>query len=168
MIPSYRVEELSSHHDRQAFVCGVEALDRYLRETAGQDAKRLLSKCYAACPPECTEIAGFYTLAAAEILVTDLPNTVAKKLPRYPTVPVVRIGRLAIDHRYRGRGLGSALVIDAVARVLKADIAAFALTVDAKDAAAAGFYRRVGFLPLETAGRILILPLATARKAIWP
>lgn len=166
MTPPYRVEELSSAHDRKAFACGVEALDRYLRETASQDARRLLSKCYVACPAEGTDIAGFYTLAAAEILVTALPNTVARKLPRYPTIPVVRMGRLAVDHRRRGKSLGSALVANAVAKVLKADIAAFALAVDAKDHAAAAFYRRVGFIPLDPQDRTLVLPLATARKAM--
>ena len=165
MNPPYRIEELGSHHDRQGFDCGIEALDRYLREAARQEVRRLLSKCYVACPADMSDIAGFYTLAAAEIVVNALPDAMTRKLPRYPTVPVVRIGRLAVDRRHRAHGLGSALVANAVAQVLRAEIAAFALIVDAKDDAAASFYRRVGFLPLGS-DNVLALPLATARKAL--
>ena len=69
--------------------------------------------------------------------------------PRYASVPVVRMGRLAVDQRYRGKKLGSALLWDAVLRATRSEIAAFALVVDAKDDAAANFYRYHGFVALD-------------------
>ncbi|MER2250650.1 GNAT family N-acetyltransferase [Methylorubrum podarium] len=164
MTPPFRVEMLGAGHDRESFDCGVEALDRYIRDLASQDMRRMVSKCHVACPAGATTIAGYYTLAAAEVAVSALPETTTRKLPRYPTVPVVRMGRLAVDRRHRGVGLGAALIINAVTQVLHAEIAAFALVVDAKDDAAAAFYESRGFVSI--ADRVLVLPLATARKAL--
>lgn len=126
----------------------------------------MVSKCHVACPAGSVAIAGYYTLAAAEVPVNALPEATARKLPRYPSVPAVRMGRLAVDRRHRGVGLGAALIVNAVAQVLCADIAAFALVVDAKDEDAANFYRKCGFV--QIADRVLVLPLATARKALLP
>lgn len=105
-------------------------------------------------------------MAAAEVPVTGLPDDLRRKLPRYPTVPVVRIGRLAVDVRHDGKGLGSILVANAIGRVLRSEIAAYALTVDAKDEAAAGFYRHLGFLPFGPVDKALFLPVATAKKLL--
>ena len=93
----------------------------------------------------------------------DLPSETAKRLPRYPVVPAALIGRLAIDRQYRGRGLGAALLFDALAR---ADTAIFAILVDAKDDAAAAFYRRHGFQPFAARPLNLFLPLGTALKLL--
>jgi ribosomal protein S18 acetylase RimI-like enzyme len=96
----------------------------------------------------------------------DLPPDETKRLPRYPTVPAVRIGRLAVDLRFQGRGLGAALLADAAARTLKGDAAAFTLLVDAKNDQAVAFYQRFGFRNLASQPRTLFLPLATARKVL--
>ena len=86
-----------------------------------------------------SQVAAYYTISAASIPLVDLPPEETKRLPRYPTVPAVRIGRLAVDQRFQGRGLGGALLADAASRMLKADAAAFTLLVDAKnDQAVAG------------------------------
>ncbi|MGP8247927.1 MAG: GNAT family N-acetyltransferase, partial [Bryobacteraceae bacterium] len=111
-----------------------------------------------------SHVAAYYTISAASIPLVDLPPDETKRLPRYPTVPAVRIGRLAVDRRFQGRGLGAALLADAAARALRADAAAFTLLVDAKNDPAVAFYRRYGFRVLATRPRILFLPLATARK----
>lgn len=166
MTAAYRIDTLGADHDRQAFDCGVDPLNRYLKETARQDERRLVSRCFVACPSETMTIAGFYTLSSAELATNVLPEAVARKLPRYPSTPVGRIGRLAVDTRYRGQGLGSVLVADAVKRALKSDLAAFALVVDAKDAAAAAFYEHVGFFVLSPADRVLMLPLAGLRAKL--
>lgn len=165
MTPPFRVEALESLHERQDFDCGVAVLNRYLREVARQDARRLVSRCYVACPAESRVVIGYYTLAAAEVPVTALPQDVSRKLPRYPTVPVVRVGRLAIDRTRHGQGLGSALIANAVAQTLRAEIAAFAVIVDAKDDAAASFYRHLGFVAIGSE-RTFALPLAIARKLL--
>ncbi len=108
-----------------------------------------------------SRIAGYYTLASASLLLADLPADTRKKLPRYPTVPAVRMGRLAVDQVYQGQGLGGALLADALDRAARAEIAAYALLVDAKDDAAAAFYQHHGFIALPDSPLTLFLPLAT-------
>ena len=91
-----------------------------------------------------------------------------RRLPRYPTLPAVRIGRLAVDERFQGRGLGAALLMDAAARTMRTDAAAFTLLVDAKNDRAVAFYQRYGFRTLASQPRTLFLPLATAQNALRP
>lgn len=108
-------------------------------------------------------VAGYYTLSAASVALTDLPHAIARKLPRYPAIPVVRMGRLAVDQAYRGRRLGAALLVNALQRAAKSEIAAVALTIDAKDETAAAFYRHFGFAPLTSDPLALFMPLATVK-----
>ncbi len=98
-------------------------------------------------------------LAAGGVPLTDLPPALAKRLPRYPSVPVARVGRLAVHQAFQGRKLGAALLADAVLRSARSEVAVYALVVDAKDAAAERFYRHHGFEPYGEAQRQLILPL---------
>jgi len=105
-------------------------------------------------------IAGYYTLASASVYLGDLPARYKKKLPRYPTVPVVRMGRLAVDRAFKSQGLGGTLLADALTRVIKSEIAAYALVVDAKDNTAANFYRHHGFLDISNKPLTLFLPWA--------
>lgn len=109
----YRVVVLESGHDRTAFDSGSDALDHYFRQQVSQDIRRRVTACFVALTPE-ARIAGFYTLASASLLLADLPAPLRKKLPRYLTVPAVRMGRLAVDRTYRSQGLGSALLADAL------------------------------------------------------
>jgi GNAT superfamily N-acetyltransferase len=129
-------------------------LNRYLREQASQDIRRRMAACFVALADE-KRIAGYYTLASASLLLTDLPASTGKKLPRYPTVPAVRLGRLAVDQVFKGQGLGGALLADALDRAARSEIAAYALIVDAKDEAAAAFYRHHGFIALPDSPRTL-------------
>lgn len=105
------------------------------------------------------KVAGFYTLAAGSVPLSDLPPDLAKRLPRYPAVPVARIGRLAIDQAFQGQTLGGALLADAALRAARPEVAVFALIVDAKDDAAAAFYRHHGFEPISGNDRQLIVSL---------
>lgn len=91
--------------------------------------------------------------------LSELPGEIMRGLPRYPTLPCVRIGRLAIDLAFRGRGLGPVLLVNAAARAARSDVAAFALIVDAKDDVAAAFYERHLFLRYGGGGLRLIAPL---------
>lgn len=163
MTTNFRIELLAGQHRREAFDCGVAPLNRYLREQASQDVRRKVAACHVAVPVADQAIAGFYTLSAGSVLLTDIPEELGRKLPRYPVVPVVRLGRLAVDKAFQGMGLGGALVIDALARCLQSGIGAYALLVDAKDQAAIGFYQQLGFLPLTADARRLFLPMATAK-----
>jgi GNAT superfamily N-acetyltransferase len=157
---TFRVEPLSGLHDRSAFQCGIPLLDRYLREQVTQDIRRRVAACFVALT-DGDRIAGYYTLASASLLLADLPEATAKKLPRYPTVPAVRMGRLAVDQTHKGQGLGGALLADALVRAASSEIAAYALTVDAKDEQAAAFYTHHSFIALPDTPLMLFLPLAT-------
>lgn len=156
----FRVAALGGSHERTTFSSGTLALDRYLREQVTQDIRRRVAACFVALT-DSDRIAGYYTLASASLLLADLPAATAKKLPRYPTVPAVRLGRLAVDQAFKGQGLGGALLADALLRAARSEIAAHALMVDAKDAAAAAFYRHHGFIALPDAPLMLFLPLGT-------
>ena len=158
MASMYRIAPLDLESERSGFQCGVEALDRYFRERVTQDIRRRITSCFVALDQQ-NRIAGFYTLAATSVLLADLPEIVARKLPRYPSVPAIRIGRLAVDQAARGQGLGAALLADALSRSTESDIAGFALVVDAKDDSAAAFYLHHGFLPFADQPRTLFLPL---------
>lgn len=165
MRESFVVEPLGRAHNRQRFTCGVETLDRYLREYASQDIRRKLSSCFVAIDTA-GEIAGYYTFAASSLLMTDLSSEEAKRLPRYPLLPAGLIGRLAIAAHYTRQGLGSSLILDAVVRASRAELAIFALIVDAKDDNAKRFYQHLGFRPLKSRPLSLYWPIAEAAKQL--
>jgi GNAT superfamily N-acetyltransferase len=107
---------------------------------------------------------GHYTIAATSLVLQEPPDRLARRLPRYPLVPATLLGRLAVDRRHRGRGLGQHMLLDAFARSLRSDIATWAIVVDAKDEQAAAFYRAHDFLPLTTSGRQLFMPMARVAR----
>lgn len=160
---AFRVEALGARHERGAFRCGVEALDRYFRTQAGQDARKNLAAPFVLVLPD-GAIGGYYTLSATAVKLTELPAALAHRLPRYPLVPATLLGRLAVDLRYRGRGYGRYLLADALHRVVRSDIASFAIIVDAIDDTARGFYEREGFLPFPDQPTKLFRPTADIVK----
>lgn len=165
MTDTFVIEPLAAPHDRSAFSCGVDALDRYLRQQAGRTFAIAFQIAPVATPQHSqTVVAGYYTLAAASIPLTDLPGDLANRLPRYPVLPAALIGRLAVDRQYLGRSLGAALLFDAIERSLKADPAIFALIVDAKNDVAADFYRHFGFASFAGRPARLFLVLSTAAR----
>jgi GNAT superfamily N-acetyltransferase len=156
---------LGPRHDRSEFRSGSDALDRYLREQASQDVRRRIAGCFVALDSE-ERIAGFYTLAAASVALDALPQAMTKGLPRYPAIPAMLIGRLAVAVEHQGKGLGGALIADAVMRTDRLGVGAFALIVDAKDDRAQAFYEANGFVLLPGERRRLCVPLATALQAL--
>lgn len=165
MTGSFRIEALGSMHHRTDFSSGVEPLDRYLRELVTQDVKRRLSNCFVALE-ETGVVAGYYTLAATSLPMTELSEEEARRLPRYAVLPAGLIGRLAVDQAFQGRRLGSALIMDAAVRAAHAETAIFALVVDAKDEAAVSFYQHHGFRRFTSKPASLFLPVATALRAL--
>ena len=147
---------------KKAFNSDSEQLNRYLREQVTQDVRRRVAACFVALA-DGPRTAGYYTLASASLLLADLAASTCKKLPRYPTVPAIRMGRLAVDQAFKGQGLGGALLADA--RAARSGIAAFALMVDAKNEAAAAFYRHHGIIALPDSSLSLFLPLATIQRS---
>lgn len=158
----FRLAPLDPKHDRASFDSGSEPLNRYLQEQVSQDVRRRVTACFVALTDD-HRIAGYYTLASASLLLADLPANIGKKLPRYPTVPAVRMGRLAVDQTFKRQGLGGALLADALSRAARSEIAAYALMVDAKDETAVTFYQYHGFIALPESPLTLFLPLATMK-----
>jgi GNAT superfamily N-acetyltransferase len=159
------IEPLTSGHVRGGFSCGVDALDRYLRERATQDMRRRVSNCFVALDST-GGIAAYYTFAATGIPVTEVAPELTRRLPRYPTIPAALIGRLAVDRRFHRKGLGAALIVDALARAMRAEPAIFALVVDAKDDTALRFYGQLGFQRFASHPMRLYLPVAEAARRL--
>ena len=128
------------------------------------DQGRRAATCFVAVEQATQQVAAYYTLAAASIALGDMPEALQKKLPRYPSVAAVRMGRLAVAAPAAGRGLGAALLADALARSARAGIAAWALLVDAKDRAAADFYLHHGFSAFDGKRLMLFMPLGGLGK----
>lgn len=159
---------LATYHDRAAFSCGNATLDTYMWTMAGQDIRRNVANVFIreGTPPPF--IRGYYTLSMTDIVASSLPAARRRKLPRHDSVPGALIGRLAVSSVLHGKGEGAILLFDAIRRVIdiSRQIAAYAITVDAIDEAAAGFYRHHGFEPFEDQPLGLFLPLATARTLV--
>lgn len=162
------IEPLAKHHDRTGFQCGTAALDLYLKQQARQDAEKHVAAPFVMTAPPDPAVLGYYTLSAAMINVGDIAPDLAKKLPRYPQLPVTLIGRLAVHERLKGQGRGAFLLMDALRRSLThaAEIAAMAVVVDAKDAAASAFYKHFDFTPLQSNERRLYLPMKTVASVL--
>jgi len=162
----YLIRAFDKTVDADSFRCGQPLLDEYIRRYASQDVRRNVARVFAATPErDPHQLAGFFTLGAGSVSCSDLPESLAKKLPRYP-VPVALIGRLAVSTGFQGKGVGSILLADACQKVAHASatLALAGIVVDAKDAAAAAFYRHFGFLTLPGQPARLLLP-ATAFPA---
>lgn len=159
----YRIEPLGSNHDRAAFSCGVASLDAYIQRQARQDLERKLAAVFILTPDSKT-IAGFYTLSAHSILAADLPDAMAKKLPRFP-LPVTLLGRMAVSQSLRGPGLGEFLLMHALERAWlgSRQVASWAVVVDAK-MGARDFYLKYDFAPLPSQADRLLLPMKTIEK----
>lgn len=161
------VFEPLGNHDRAAFSCGKEALDRYIREQASQDVKRRLAAVFVlVARQESRKVIAYYSLSNREIKLDQLPPEIAKKAGKYNRVPVTLLGRMAVDTAYKGKRLGELVLLDALHRSLQASqlVASFAVFVDAKDEDAARFYRKYAFLELPEDGLKLFLPMRTIER----
>lgn len=168
MNPRFAVEPLAKAHSRSAFTCGNERIDSYFRETVSQDVKRKYAACFVARDIATDRVAGFYTLSSSNVPLNEVPESLAKKLPRYPTVPAVLVGWLGRHSDYAGQGLGEALLFDAIKTVATAPIGVHAIFADAIDDAAAAYYAAFGFTPLIGRPNTLYLPVATALGLLSP
>jgi ribosomal protein S18 acetylase RimI-like enzyme len=130
-----------------------------------------VSNCFVALDHAGT-VAGYYTFAATSLPLPELAPEQAKRLPRHSAFPACLIGRLAVDQAFRRRGLGSSLIVDAIARAMHAEPAIFALpaifavVVDAKDEAALGFYEHLGSHRFASRPMTLYLPIAEAARRL--
>jgi GNAT superfamily N-acetyltransferase len=149
------------------FDCGHAALNEWLRLRAGQFDQRDLARTYVAVRNQERTVLGYYAISSHRVRREDLPDEQAKGLPR-TDVPVVLLGRLAVDRSVQGCGLGSLLLVDALRRAerLAEQVGIRAVEVDAIDDAARAFYERFGFVPLLDDPRHLFLPMSLIRKVV--
>ena len=161
--PQYVVELLNTTHDRTSFTCGIPILDTYLKQRATQEMKRDVARVFVLVQRHSTTILGYYTLSATAIAPSGLPPDLVKRLPRYPTLPALLIGRLAVDQRYHGHGIGQRLLMSALHRSIsvRAELGCIAVVVDAKDDAARTFYEHHDFRRFIDDPYRLYLPMAT-------
>lgn len=158
---SFDVELLSKRHERQNFDCEEESLNLFLKNYARQNSERGLGKTFVAVRPGDTVVCGYYTLSSGSVSFEIVPEN----LPRYP-IPVVHLGRLAVDVGSKGQGLGEFLLIDALRRSLlvSEQLGIYAIEFFAINSSAKGFYLRYGFVPCHDDDHHLYLPLATLKK----
>ena len=158
-------EPLGNQHDRTLFDCGVSILNDYLAKYARQDVKRKASAVFVLVNrADPNRVIAFYTLCATSVLLSELPEEMTKKLPRYPEIPAILVGRLARDINFPG--VGELLLSDAITRCVRVanDIAASLIVIDSKGDAATRFYEKFGFLSLPKLDGRLFLPMQTAEK----
>ena len=154
----YLTNPLDSKHKKSEFTCGNTYLDNYIQKQAKQDIKRKLSACFVLSNEE-NEIRGFYTLSNAGIPRELIPENISKKMPRaYESLPVTLLGRLAINEKNKGQGLGKLLLIDALKRSFEVSkvIGSMAVIVDPIDENAISFYNKFGFISLPDSEKMFL------------
>ncbi len=139
---------LSHEMTRDGFDCGEPSLNTYLQKQALQDMRRGFSTVVVASEEKCPcRIVGYYTLSAASIPLHLLPEATARKMPRYPAVPAIRLGRLAVTMSEQKQGIGNLLILDALRRCCRNELAWAVMTVDAKNNSLVQFYEKFMFIP---------------------
>ncbi len=165
---SLLLEELSRHHNRRGFCCGVESLDYFIGKTAMQHATKGISRTFVLVSEENkTVILGYYTLTACQVCVEELGKEDVKGKPKNHPIPAGKLARLAVASDYQNQGLGTKLLVHAMEHFLQAQsaIGMCALFVDAIDEDAARYYERFGFNRCSDHPLHLYLLTETIRKA---
>ncbi len=153
------IELLDKKHNREDFGCGKELLNNYLKNQAGQDVKRKLSACFVLMENETKFIQGYYTLSNNSIPLSSFSEEIQKKLPKsYTSIPTTLLGKLAIDKKYQGQGIGMILLIDALKRTyeISKEIGSFGIVVDPIDDEAKSFYQKYDFIELPDSKKMFI------------
>ena len=157
-------EKLTTAHDLSQFECGELELDDWLRRRAIQNEESGASRTYVVCIGR--QVVGYYALDAGAVAHAHAPGRVRRNMPN--PMPVMVIGRLAIDHKFQRRGIGSALLRDAVLRTVQAaEIAGIrAILVHAISESAKQFYERSGFIPSLVDPMTLMITVVDAANAL--
>lgn len=158
----------SKKHKRDNFDCSVESLNKYIKKLASQDLKRKAATVFVLIDSIEANVIAYYTLSSFSIELTEIEPKLAKKLPRYPLLPATMLGRLAVDKKYKGKGLGQLMLVDGMKKSYQASkqIASVALLVEAIDERAAEFYQKFGFMNFQSSRQRLYLPMKTIEKII--
>jgi GNAT superfamily N-acetyltransferase len=167
-VTAWHEEPISKKHDREAFDCGDEALNDFLRRYARKSHERGGAKTFLAIDnADKRTILGFYSLSPASVDYARTPEIARRGLARHD-VPGFRLARLAVDRRWQGKGLGGQLLLAAGRRCLLAaeEVGGVVLVIDAKNEKVAAWYASYGSVPLVDAHLTLMLPLATVEAAL--
>lgn len=158
------VKSIGLDHDLSRFDCGVASLNEWLKKRALKNEKVRASRTYVVA--DGASVIGYYCLAAGAVALRDAPRGLTRNMP--DPIPVMVLGRLAIDLLYQHQGLGKALLFDAVMRTLQAgEIAGVtALLVHALSDEARRFYLSCGFRPSPIQAMTLCLRLADVNTAM--
>lgn len=161
------IQILNKNHKRDSFNSGTPLLDNYLKKKASQDVKRDLSACFVLADED-HSVLGYYTLSSSSIPGDDLPGDLVKKLripPSYINLPVILLGRLAVDKKVQGSGYEALLLMQALEQCVDINerIGSLAIIVDPLDESAVRFYSKYGFIRLSGSDK-MFLPMATARQ----
>lgn len=161
----WTIRRLDRTHARASFDCGQPLLNDWLKNLAGQFDRRNLSRTFVATCPDDAIVCGYYAISTHRVVYDDLAAQAAKGLPRLD-VPVVLLGRLAVDRTLQGQGLGSLLLVDALRRSLQISeqVGIWGVEVDAIDESAKSFYLKFGFRSLRDDPHHLLMPLHEIRK----
>lgn len=157
----------TGEHDLEGFDCGNHELNTWLQRHALASHKADLARTYLAL--DANTVAGYVSMTTGSVRPEDAPKRLARGMPRYP-IGTILIARLAVDHRYQGRRLGSRLLAEALRRAIAASDAAAArlVVVDAIDDGAAAFYRRWGFVEAPDNPRRLYRKMSDVRASLVP
>lgn len=157
---------LESSFHKKDFDCGKPELNEYLKKYATQDKKKGYAITFVAMAEGSKEVAGYYSTSASTIEFNSIPDAISKRLPRYPA-PAMLIGRLAVDQKAQGQGLGEVLLMHALSRAvdISSELGIFAVRVDALDKEAKNFYLKYGFVSFQDNKLSLLLPIATIRAS---
>jgi len=160
------VEPLGASRDRTTFHSGVLELDDYFHRQAGQDARRKATAPFVLLDRQ-DAIAGYYTLSACGIQLSEFPDAIARKLPRYPVLPATLLGRLAIGSTHQGKSLGRFLLVDALFRSWRntAEVGSVGVVVDPLDEKARAFYLHHAFIQLRDCPNRLFRAMVDIEKA---
>jgi len=170
MRDEYAIVPLDRKHDRRAFSCSNVALDRYLHEQASQDVRKRVATIFVLTDARGDAVIGYCSLASGSIDLGEWPEALKKKLPLYPVVPVTLLGRLALNKKHQGKGLGEYLLMDALWRcsTVAREIASLAIIVDAIDDKALRFYKHYGFCAFPKQADRLFLHMQTIQEMFKP
>lgn len=163
----------TSSHDRAAFSCQEDRINRFLKKSANQQSKQDITKPYVAVPrtnpaDRLAPIIGFYAINTHSIDVTELPEEATKKLPRYETISAIYISAIGVTEEHQGKGLGTFLMADAFQKCVEvAEIVGSRFVVlDALNEDAARLYERLGFHSLPSKPERMIQTMQAIRNAI--
>lgn len=161
---TWAIDRLTSAFDVGTFDCGELSLNSFLLRHALNNDKAGLGRTFVGVEAGQTGVAGYFTLSTGSVRFDVIPDHARKRLPRYP-IPTVHLGRLAVDVKYQGKGLGEALLVEALrkAAVASSSVGVYAVDCIAMHDRAKGFYIKYGFVEMLDQPMHLFLPIATAR-----